>query len=737
MALPYKQWKIATGLEKQAKPGTVSVTGGTTTTPAIKPIVPAANTGTTPAPGTTSAPGTNNAAGVKPTTHNVPTAKPQISVTAKPSTQAQQAVNTQPANLRDHTVAQLRAVPLQTQGSNQRAIEAVMPRMPKVYSEDGMYDIWTQAYGQETADRLRADYAARNRWTPDRYKAQYPGIWQSTQEQINAEQYTDNVVPTMNPAIPMVGAGFSAQSPGVAVTGRHMKRDFIDRFNNSPMPNAADFQGQQERYRQAMAKYYATMEMVDKGAYDNVNNAEENYLAAASMVPNGVNFLGYQLVPSLREAVTGGPGAYEAAYNDRLARLQQDVAAGRLTPEEAQREAEKLQVITGLGEATGRVVQDTAMLGMVGAPGWLIPAVATAGHLSEKGIDSALRGDAQTRGEAAVADRNNGGRTPELVRIGSANPEYWTQARQEGRDIADDFLAYAQSRSKHQLTSRQLLEISSTPGGKMAVISTLYDQDEQFRNNLDAFMQTATPEELKRLTAQREPTATDDRIAMLQQGRAKFKQLKGMLPGQTTDTEEPFEFWDTKMGERIRTTMLDRFTNDDAFRDQLLDMATAKGDAGGDGKALDTIMPILERVDFDKWASSLPREQLYKVCKSLVSKTGQEQLGKMGGKGKEIMDKATAALKSANWEQWKQHPEDTHLFASLWLRSKGWNTLADWAEDPLKFYAGSALLLLGGGALVGSLFGGDDDEDEEERPRRRASTGGNYINGNLMPTLNA
>ena len=67
--------------------------------------------------------------------------------------------------------------------------------------------------------------------------------------------------------------------------------------------------------------------------------------------------------------------------------------------------------------------------------------------------------------------------------------------------------------------------------------------------------------------------------------------------------------------------------------------------------------------------------------------------------------------------------------ASLWLRYKGYDSLADMAGTPWIFYGGIVTLLGGGTLLLGSLFSGDDeDEEDSEDAEEKASDGGMYVN---------
>lgn len=65
-------------------------------------------------------------------------------------------------------------------------------------------------------------------------------------------------------------------------------------------------------------------------------------------------------------------------------------------------------------------------------------------------------------------------------------------------------------------------------------------------------------------------------------------------------------------------------------------------------------------------------------------------------------------------KKWKEDPiKNTPMMASFWLKSQGFDSMAEFAENPVLFW-GSLVLLLGGTALLGSaLFGGSGDKERQ------------------------
>ena len=76
-----------------------------------------------------------------------------------------------------------------------------------------------------------------------------------------------------------------------------------------------------------------------------------------------------------------------------------------------------------------------------------------------------------------------------------------------------------------------------------------------------------------------------------------------------------------------------------------------------------------------------------------------------------------ALVSGVKWlavKKWKEDPiKNTPMMASFWLKSQGFDSMAEFAENPVLFW-GSLVLLLGGTALLGSaLFGGSGDKEKQ------------------------
>ena len=73
-----------------------------------------------------------------------------------------------------------------------------------------------------------------------------------------------------------------------------------------------------------------------------------------------------------------------------------------------------------------------------------------------------------------------------------------------------------------------------------------------------------------------------------------------------------------------------------------------------------------------------------------------------------------SGVKGLAVKKWKEDPiKNTPLMASFWLKSQGFDSMAEFAENPVLFW-GSLVLLLGGTALLGSaLFGGSGDKERQ------------------------
>lgn len=73
-----------------------------------------------------------------------------------------------------------------------------------------------------------------------------------------------------------------------------------------------------------------------------------------------------------------------------------------------------------------------------------------------------------------------------------------------------------------------------------------------------------------------------------------------------------------------------------------------------------------------------------------------------------------SGVKGLAVKKWKEDPiKNTPMMASFWLKSQGFDSMAEFAENPVLFW-GSLVLLLGGTALLGSaLFGGSGDKERQ------------------------
>lgn len=73
-----------------------------------------------------------------------------------------------------------------------------------------------------------------------------------------------------------------------------------------------------------------------------------------------------------------------------------------------------------------------------------------------------------------------------------------------------------------------------------------------------------------------------------------------------------------------------------------------------------------------------------------------------------------SGVKGLAVKKWKEDPlKNTPTMVSFWLKSQGFDNMAEFAENPMLFW-GSLVLLLGGTALLGSaLFGGSRNENKQ------------------------
>lgn len=96
--------------------------------------------------------------------------------------------------------------------------------------------------------------------------------------------------------------------------------------------------------------------------------------------------------------------------------------------------------------------------------------------------------------------------------------------------------------------------------------------------------------------------------------------------------------------------------------------------------------------DFTKWAIGL-----------------QGSMGELDEGKQKLLDMFTTAAKNRALDAVKRDPlKNLPVMTSLWLRSKGWEGMADLAENPVLFYGTAALLT---GML---MFGGGYDEDDDD-----------------------
>jgi len=83
-----------------------------------------------------------------------------------------------------------------------------------------------------------------------------------------------------------------------------------------------------------------------------------------------------------------------------------------------------------------------------------------------------------------------------------------------------------------------------------------------------------------------------------------------------------------------------------------------------------------------------------------------------------------SAAQSASWNAIKSDPlTNLPKIAGLFLRSKGWNGAADFAENPVGFYGSALALLFGGGML---LAGGDEEEQPQQQQAYARQPAGYY-----------
>ena len=115
--------------------------------------------------------------------------------------------------------------------------------------------------------------------------------------------------------------------------------------------------------------------------------------------------------------------------------------------------------------------------------------------------------------------------------------------------------------------------------------------------------------------------------------------------------------------------------------------------------------------DKDWWAKA-DMDSIKDFVRWVYSDEGREKLGQSKGGG-EVMEKITGAVKDGLIDKLKDNPLMLNQVASIWLYSKGMDTLGDFAGNPLLFYGTVALTLVGGTALLGSLLSGGSDDDEK------------------------
>ena len=109
-----------------------------------------------------------------------------------------------------------------------------------------------------------------------------------------------------------------------------------------------------------------------------------------------------------------------------------------------------------------------------------------------------------------------------------------------------------------------------------------------------------------------------------------------------------------------------------------------------------------------------------------------KELQKMMGEGSsnanyfspEEKQQLMSAAQSASWNAIKSDPlTNLPKIAGLFLRSKGWNGAADFAENPVGFYGSALALLFGGGML---LAGGDEEDQPQQQQAYARQPAGYY-----------
>lgn len=164
--------------------------------------------------------------------------------------------------------------------------------------------------------------------------------------------------------------------------------------------------------------------------------------------------------------------------------------------------------------------------------------------------------------------------------------------------------------------------------------------------------------------------------------------------------------------------MMDRLQHDGNFTAEFIPLFVGglKDGQNISEKDASRWLTLLSGVDVNKMLSSMDDSKFYGLMRYFASEKGQSALSGLGeGQLQGITESVKSAAGARMRQAFARNPLGTaQMASSLWLASKGWDTMADAATNPLLFY-GALTLLVGGSVWLGSrLFGGDSDSGDDE-----------------------
>lgn len=164
---------------------------------------------------------------------------------------------------------------------------------------------------------------------------------------------------------------------------------------------------------------------------------------------------------------------------------------------------------------------------------------------------------------------------------------------------------------------------------------------------------------------------------------------------------------------RIGTDLVkERLRSDGAFAKDFImkyvdNLRDKSSSAQQNGKNPTKFTNMLNSADVNTILQNMDDGQFTDLAKWAIGLQGS--MGELDEGKQKLLDVFTSAAKNRALDAVKRDPlKNLPVMTSLWLRSKGWEGMADLAENPVLFYGTAALLT---GVL---MFGGYDEDDNDD-----------------------